>query len=660
MRFAECDDALPAPESVGSRCVENGCAGRCSEWPYGRRISESGKAALPVGTRHTICRARVIYDDAHRPIFTNGLQHMKITIIMLLVGASTGVTPLGAYSAPLRAGTAAMSGNRTDQAVLQRAAVRLQSLGTSRTIRTLRRNPDIQTAQMGRDGQTVDVRFRDGSDSLILPRIERSVSIGPERRLIRAESVANGPSGGKAAVWEPFATELGLGPSAGTSETQALQSAGFTVDSEYDSAVTVGLVASMAQYNVVYMHTHSGVSASGDGVVATGEPVNGDPSVAPLLADGSVIKVGVAGSTQTYYGITSKFISTHLGRFQPHALLFINGCALLSSSTFWQTLSAQGAGVLISWDQNAAAKDDFLSAAAFFNVMLGGTSVSDTLTTLRTAGYGTSSDNGVPASLGYVGDGAITLSATVTGGGTAPPPTVTAAPPTAAPPTGVPPTSTASPAPTSTIVPSQTSTPVPATSSPTPHYAPTPVSAQISLVSPIKPGKDQRIVVSRVIAGSPVTARVTYPNGQTADFSGTANASGTARITFVQHPGKLTRFVRTATVQITATTVSGQATSSFKYLIAFRKVDLVAPPSASVHGRVSIFVHAAKHRDVTVTIHPGHRKIVVKRGVTGDRGWLKIPYTIPAKIKPGGVISLHAQVRLVRKTIGASLSVLVD
>jgi len=77
---------------------------------------------------------------------------------------------------------------------------------------------------------------------------------------------------------------------------------------------------------------------------------------------------------------------------------------------------------LVSWDQNAAAKDDYLSAAAFFNVMGTGQSVSAAISTLHAAGYGTSSDNGVPATLGYLGDGSVTLSSAATAGSPGPKP----------------------------------------------------------------------------------------------------------------------------------------------------------------------------------------------------------------------------------------------
>src|SRR5206468_551724 len=158
---------------------------------------------------------------------------------------------------------------------------------------------------------------------------------------------------------EPFASELGLGPYAGQPEVDDLQAAGFSVDQGYDTSVTIAVLASLAQYNVVYIHTHSGY-VNGRWAVSSGEPVNGDPAVQPYVSDGSVIYTGVAGGgNQTWYAITPKFVTSHMGHFGAHSFLFVNGCELLDSGDFWQALASQGAGAMVSWNGLGQAKDDY-------------------------------------------------------------------------------------------------------------------------------------------------------------------------------------------------------------------------------------------------------------------------------------------------------------
>jgi uncharacterized membrane protein (DUF2068 family) len=191
-----------------------------------------------------------------------------------------------------------------DTAVLGAASLRLRGETSSAVISWLTRQRGVRSAALGPDHRTIEVRFRDGGQAAILPSLTTTVRLGGLRPLLRAAAPAQAP-GARAAVWEPFATELGLGPHAGDVEVQLLQAAGFSVDQAYDTTVTVASMASLASYAVVYMHTHSGLTQSGDGVLATGQLDTNDPSVAPLISDGSVIPVGVAGSSDTYYGITS-------------------------------------------------------------------------------------------------------------------------------------------------------------------------------------------------------------------------------------------------------------------------------------------------------------------------------------------------------------------
>jgi hypothetical protein len=547
----------------------------------------------------------------------------------------------------------ATASGSSDARLLSAASLRRGHDTPGSVVRWLRLQPSVAAASIGRDRQTVDVRFRDGMQAAILPKLQHYVAVPGLRALARVSAPAGAPLAPQAAVWEPFAAELGLGPSAGDIEVQQLQAAGFAVDQKYDTNVTVAQLATLARFNVVYMHTHSGVSAGGDGVLASGELANGDPAVAPYIQDGSVITVGVSGSSQQYYGITSKFVSAHMGTFPANALLFLNGCALLRATTFWQTLHVRGAGAMVSWDQNAASKDDYLSAAAFFNVMGTGSSVSGALSTVRAAGYGTSSDNGVPATLGYVGDGSITLRAAAAGGsGNQTPPPATGTPVPVATATRTPvPVATATRTPTPAPVPTSTSTPVPT------HP---PVPPLISLASAVKPGTVQHISVGNLSPATPVRLRVTFPNGQIVQSQVTADAAGTARFQFVQAGSKVTRHSRKAVVEITSITASGTATATQTYTIQYGKIDVVANPrTLPAGGTGAILVHTKVHKAVTVAIKPAGGRATKLHGTTGKLGWVKLSYRVTPSVRHGQRLVIHATVRLNGKNVQATTTVTV-
>jgi hypothetical protein len=396
-----------------------------------------------------------------------------------------------------------------DDATLRRAAAMLQNESPRMAVSTLQQLRRVARADVGIDGRTVDITFRDGQQAAILPSSLRSVPVHLNHVVPRLHVDNSDASLGRALVAEPFATELSLGAHAGDVEAKDLQYAGFQVDQIYDDAVTIETMRSLAQYNVVYMLTHSGVNKYGEGVVATGQLATGDPTVEPLVSDGSVLKVGVAGSSELYYGILSHFVTAHMSEFAPHSLIFLNGCMLLRGTVFWQALQAKGASVLLSWDNNGLAKDDTLAAGAFFGEMIHGKTVSDAVSTVLADGYGVSTSDQQTAKLGYVGDGSITLAALLP-----------------------------SPTPTATLTQAPTTTPT-ATPSPVPTSRPVPLAIRLIYHRVVAVGRKQ-VITAQTAAGARVSFTIRYPNGHHQHAVRIAQADGHATYSFVQQPG-LTR-----------------------------------------------------------------------------------------------------------------------
>lgn len=345
-------------------------------------------------------------------------------LILLVLSTVPGYRPAGAATARL---------SSLDRGLLTAASLRL-SRGTPRHVASwLRSHRAVRSALVGLDGRTLEVRFRDGMRAAILP-----AAISPARlpaRLVRPMSRSLAPAradGARAAVLEPFATQLNLGIHDGDTVAADLQAAGFQVDQAYDGAVTVNSMASLSRYSVVYMVAHVGVNPEGEAVVATGQPVDDDPSVAPLIQEGSVMTVEVAGTSQQYYGILSTYIRTHEDAFPRNTLVFVNGCGLLRGSLFWEALHAKGVRALVGWDQESMSRDESIAGGAFFGALAGGMTVADAVNAVRSQGYGTSVVDGQTAQFGYVGDGTMTLPEAI------PPPTPTPLPTATPAPTAVP------------------------------------------------------------------------------------------------------------------------------------------------------------------------------------------------------------------------------
>jgi hypothetical protein len=227
-------------------------------------------------------------------------------------------------------------------------------------------------------------------------------------------------------VLEPFADELGLGQDEGGAEAASLRSAGFAVDQAYNEQADMRLMQSLPAYSVVYMLTHSGVNAEGEGVIATGQVANPDPSVQPLLDDRTVMVVGVVGTSQKYYGILSGYFMRHSSAFPAGSLWFVNGCSMLRASLVWNALAYRGVRAMVSWDNEAMANDDATAAQIFYQSLAAGRTVSQSLGDVFAAGHGRSLVGVTTAQLGYLGDAGFTLHDVQF-----PPPPTSTAPPTA-------------------------------------------------------------------------------------------------------------------------------------------------------------------------------------------------------------------------------------
>ena len=235
-----------------------------------------------------------------------------------------------------------------------------------------------------------------------------------------------GTASGRAIVLEPFADELGLGPTAGQAERDALAQAGFTVDVALNGQVTVGLMEHLADYSVIYMETHSGVLPNGDAVVVTGETDN-DP-YASLYQDGSLQQAYVAGTSDPilYNAITARFVTKHMGTFPNSSIVFLNGCKVLSAPVFVAAMRRQGVAAQISWDRNVSNTDAEQAAAFVLTHLAAGDSVQSDLTAADAAGLGTTVGDEGTTHLGFFGDGDDTLPKALAGATPTPTPTPTA------------------------------------------------------------------------------------------------------------------------------------------------------------------------------------------------------------------------------------------
>jgi hypothetical protein len=302
-------------------------------------------------------------------------------------------------------------------------------------LRLARASSDVSSVALGRDGQTIVLHYRDGHELVVVPSrpvMVRLPSLGREPHI-----AADGGSA-KALVLEPFATELGLGASAGEQEVEALRAAGFSVDVYRDGQVTIPVMQQIPQYAVTYIETHAAVMPNGDAVVVSGET---DPGpYADYYRDHTLAQATVSGdpTKALYNSVTGAFFIAHTAPFSAGSLLYINGCSVLSAPTFWSALQSRGLRALISWDGESAGTTDETAGSFVLNKLSQGLAVDPVVADAVTQGVGVSLMTVPPAHLGYRGNGQETLADALHA---TDPPTPTAVP-----------TPTATPAPSPTAV----------------------------------------------------------------------------------------------------------------------------------------------------------------------------------------------------------------
>jgi hypothetical protein len=569
---------------------------------------------------------------------------LLILVAILLAGLGLGSHRTQATTTP--------SVNPADLRVLKSASLQLKNRPLTKVIYWLRGREIVGSAAIGRDGKTADILFRDGFHADIVPRGSGVVRF-PAAQL-RPSVRPHQPAGAQAAVLLPFASETG-GPNEGDVEITDLRNAGFQMGPPaVNTQVTIQLLEGLAQYNAIYMLTHSGVDSAGHAIVVSGQLwVAGDNSMAALQSDGSVVASEVFGSSQLYWAITSAFVRQHMGQFAANALLFLNGCAV-AGTDFWSAgLAAKGVGALLSWDADAQVPDEYFTAAAFFYYMNQGQTVAAALSATRNAGLGTSQYFGKTANLKLDGSGGITLQLAAAGGSSNPTPTNTP-PPLPPPPL---PTATFTPV-SSHPVPTSTATTVPPKPTSTSTLIPptatsTPAPPQLSLVPLVKPGDKQQITASGFAANEGVEFVVTFPNGDLLGQRDTAGVEGTAQFSFTQPGSKITRDSNIAAVSVAPqTAVVGRAmpsarpgSASAQYAIGFGKIDVSVQPRQVGSGqKVAIFVHTQPHMKVAATIRAPALKTL--RGKTGAQGWCRLTYRVPAGVKSGETLVVRAWVTL--------------
>jgi hypothetical protein len=331
---------------------------------------------------------------------------MRLFIRAILALMIVSLLPLPSSRAQTSSGFHLLS--PTERAQISHAA-RLAHRDRSASLLWLRRQHDVEWAGLAPDGITIEVQFRDGALGAVFGAVPVSGGLytAPHRKFApRSASQAEGAS--RALVLEPFGTDLGLGPSSGQPEIDALTQAGFQVDVFRDDKATIKVIQTMASYSVIYIETHSGTCGpplclAGDIFVLTHE-IDAAP-YAQLFRDKSLVQGAPENDPgHLYIGFTSHLISNHVGTFPNSSIFFINGCSILDTPAFLQAITDRGASTVFTWDKKVNNVDAEAAADFIFPRLTAGENVAAALGDAHAAGLDTSDAEGGRSTLQVFGD----------------------------------------------------------------------------------------------------------------------------------------------------------------------------------------------------------------------------------------------------------------
>ncbi len=161
----------------------------------------------------------------------------------------------------------------------------------------------------------------------------------------------------------------------------------------------------------------------------------------------------------------------------------------------------------------------------------------------------------------------------------------------------------------------------------------------------IVPGTQETIQARDFPPHVTVILKVTFPNGDTMQRLATTDGAGSTTFSYAQPASEITRHHRVAQVVVQTDTASSPLEATGSYRIKFGVIDVSAEPRTQTPGKT---VNIYTHTDPGALVKVGVRLSSVDhlKGDTNSKGWLKLAFTVPNKLKQGRHITLRARVRL--------------
>jgi parallel beta-helix repeat protein len=235
------------------------------------------------------------------------------------------------------------------------------------TIDYLEAQPNIDSVEVGEDGDSMWIKYKSGVEGAILTEPFRSLGdLSASEKAYSSSFVKESTRDSvdkKAIILLPFDHIEGYKDTSVDCLRNSLMQSGYSENSIeiYDgSQVTVDLMRTLGNYNFIYMSTHGSVDSNGLVGVATGEEVS--PWSMSLIWEsltGHPKEISIVSVPAKFFGIEVPMVIFALNPsfFQDYtyqgSFVHMNACNSYKNSTLSDVFLYNGAEVYIGWDNTS-------------------------------------------------------------------------------------------------------------------------------------------------------------------------------------------------------------------------------------------------------------------------------------------------------------------
>jgi hypothetical protein len=216
------------------------------------------------------------------------------------------------------------------------------------TVDWLNKQPGVKNASLSPDGETICLKYTDGTEAMIFTTDLGTEADEPLESLIPKSFVRISPGSKNAIILNAFPDIFIRTPKR---VYQILEYIGYNCTMLTKEQVTLSALEGLSQYGCIYLDTHGGTDGSKVGLltgeIASDSKLDIEPYKSMRL-NGEIFVGAPLISFHKYFGIYPSFIAKRV-RLYPRSLVTVQACDSLANNSMASAFIAKGAYAYVGW-----------------------------------------------------------------------------------------------------------------------------------------------------------------------------------------------------------------------------------------------------------------------------------------------------------------------